>query len=231
MSGCRGCEHQALSKQSVQIDQAEAPFRLSLKKLSSYSRFSFSSQLSLSLVAGLKQQVFSEQISLDVVNGLFRFSKKIDAAHYLEIISDGSRYAVKNRQGPWRDGRDNKAFLAEVIDDGLNLSSWLLDQCGIASSAQINTQLSSDAAFIKSMPPEAGIRDCKLKATISLEASELELNCAANDGSLQLSARTKLLENNDLAEIALPDIIENEPLLYPVNIAPKLLDLLKQETR
>lgn len=255
-AGCGGCDEKAPSEPEKELLGETSPYTLSAKKvLAQLQAFSYSHTFLVTLQKDDKQDVNVEKVNIKGSGGRIHLEKKIDDAHFFEIFNVDQRYFVKNRLGPWHQGSDNKPMYSRIIDESLNALPWLIEQFSLksylakpASSNDKKTiyiienqHVSPDAPFLASLFERAPNFKDNLQSQIS---GRLEVDTVTNIPVLsrfsielmqgdkkviKLDVETKLAQNYAKDTLDIPDVVDENPLLYPVNIAPRFNDLMKLE--
>lgn len=220
----------------------EQKFALTPQKLlATLSDFSYHSNLQLSLSNADRELQNNEQVTIRGAGERVHMSKKIDDAHFFEIMNEKDLFLVKNRHQDWRSGNSNKAQYQSLLTDGLNLLPWLIEQFSLESllkkqqnSLEINNQpVPPQAPFVKllKIPPKESSMTGRLELdpeTGFLRSFSLTVNCTT--GSDQLTVRATIsLSKNTGHPLIMPSVNTEEPLSYPVNIATRFKNLMEQD--
>jgi hypothetical protein len=253
-AGCGGCSAKKdLTGPKAGSDEADS-YLLSEKMLFDGAKtFSYNHVISLTKLEQDRQAVTVERVDVVGDHGKLHLKKKIDDQHFFELWHENNDYLVKNRLGPWHSGMENKPMYASLIDDGLNALSWTLEQFSLKKlltrqkdngSKMIvfvieDKTIPPDAPFLVNMPHEANFKASlsRVKARLEIDAatklpisSRFSIEIGSEDKkTIKLEAEIMLAQNQLKEALTKPLVADSGPLLYPVNIAPRFIDLMKHE--
>jgi hypothetical protein len=140
----QGCNEPLRSEVNDREKVLLRPFEIEPSALFDWSKyFVFSSKVELTLGKTGEQSISREFIEAKGSDGQIHLSKKIDDAHYFEVFADEQNYFVKNREGEWRENRDNKPFVQALIKDGFNANDWVIEHLALAEFLLKDTKRST----------------------------------------------------------------------------------------
>jgi hypothetical protein len=249
--GCRGCNEPLRSEVNDREKVLLRPFEIEPSALFDWSKyFVFSSKVELTLGKTGEQSISREFIEAKGSDGQIHLSKKIDDAHYFEVFADEQNYFVKNREGEWRENRDNKPFVQALIKDGFNANDWVIEHLALAEFLLKDTKRSTtnkniyvlqnakikpEAPFwqnlFQSSPDFKDLKEATITGFIETEArwprvSSFTIEASLENGHwLRLSTESTLTKSAPQPLIK-PQAVKEGPLLYPVNIVPKFNELM-----
>ncbi len=250
IGGCRACNEPRILEIPEQ-KVALRPYEIEPFSLFDWTKsFSYSSKLELVLGRADEQSASREFIEATGFNGQIHMTKKIDEAHYFEVFADNKSYLVKNREGEWRENKDNKPFVEALIKDGFNANDWFIEHLGLGEFLVKDERLSIgknfyvlekakikfEAPFWKNLgkvsPEYKELKNAAIRGSIEIDAKKVPLlsnfiiEAQLDNGHwLKLSVETKLVPSANEV-LAKPKAIKDGPLLYPINIVPKFNELM-----
>lgn len=215
--------------------------------------FSYKSKLEILVGPKGETEKNRELIAIDVNAPRLLFFKKIDDAHFFSIMKNDDAIFIKNLEGPWRKGSDNKFFYQELIHDGFNLAAWLVDQFALDQSfTEVegkhqgnfvirNGVIKNDAPFIQQLaiknPAFSKLVKSKLDASVIFDEQgdfpshasfDISLNGEENS-LLRIKASMSIKLSALDSDIEIPEIVDGGSLdAAPINIAPRFKDLVEQ---
>jgi len=237
--GCGSCNFFSKAQKDTIIIQKKAElFSLSPELLASRS---YRSRLTIILNNSDQKIINNELVNISATPQRLYMTKKIDDAHFLEIINDYSSntFFIKSRTGDWRSGDGNKSYYQELISDALNVLVWLnqefmLDKLFVkrGSFFEINNQpVPNDAKIITLLPstPTESVINSRIqvdKNNIPVAANYTISMSNSSEFQLKLELELTLTQNTNLALPDLPKLSHDEALLYPVNIGTRFRKLI-----
>jgi hypothetical protein len=188
----------------------------------------------------INNNINTEIVTIQARHQNLYMTKKIDDSHFFEILQDNTQLFVKNRTGPWRSGASNKAKYLDLIHEGFNSLSWLINQASLEQILatkkprwNITNEPLPEQAPLRTLIPD--IKESLINAHIELESKQDSIKYA--DITINLSNTTtniiiKLIINlsaHDAKNIPdTPTLAHEEGINIPVNIATRFKQLMDE---
>jgi hypothetical protein len=230
-SGCNSCVKKEPTQSKAPEPQKSA-FIISPEVLINKS---FSSHLTIKLSNAPKELINEEVITISSSGQKLFMTKKIDNSHFFELLSSNEKVFVKNRNGAWRLGNSNKNYYHEIINEGLNSLSWLLEQAQLKNLVKKDKRWEIDDALSLSSPlvslsPEDIIK-AHAKGHIDmngdvLEKAQLTIELLSNSDFKVAINFDMHLDNKASVIPEIDENIQHESLLVPINIATRFKHFL-----
>lgn len=255
LGGCDGCIKPLPAKMELEAaSSAKDPASIYAIDLSSIfaktENFAYKSELTVSTKSAVTSEADQEIIEITGVQPRILFRKKTDSQHFIELIKEKDNYFVRNNGKEFRKGADNKPMYEALLNDGINLLSFMLEQFGLYDRiAQDDSRQGKRVFVIKQGPvsPNAPfVVDLALKFPefSSMQMSELSGRFEIDEKTalpvyghfdivlvgkeqrrISMKADFTLDMNTANETITMPTVLEDEPQAFPVDIGRRFNDL------
>jgi len=217
-------------------------------------QFVYKSNLIISLNRGDDRQVSHEVIEIVGDNQKVLLKKKIDDHHFFEVFKNGDEFFVKSRLGKFRDGKSNKRMYRKILSDGLNMIPWVLDGFSLYEHLMPdsddhapklvyrvkNMPVSQRSPFMIDLRKRAPMFH-ELKGSNIFGVIEFDKNSklpmyarfeiklfGVEDQWIKLDVDVDLTNKQVGKALEPPTLSGEEPIQYPVNIAPRFIELFNE---